>query len=86
VLTALSWTDIATYSFVLVFAVRNSVLYLIQQKRWDNIYLTAFYVLTISIAILRIYYFFCSLKELGFERDDNNDKYTLWFQRRITEA
>ena len=73
VLTAFSWTDIATYSFVLVFAVRNSVMYLIQQKRWDNVYLTAFYVLTILIAILRIYYFWCSLKELEYEKDNNEE-------------
>jgi len=56
VTVAVCWFDIASYGFVLVFAVHNSVRYLIRQKRWDNVFLLAFYVLTILIAIFRLIY------------------------------
>ena len=45
---------LCTYSFVLVFAIRNSYKYLYKMKKWNQFYLTSFYALTIMIAVNRL--------------------------------
>ena len=57
VMMSVCWFDILTYSGVLIFAVRNSYRYLIQQKRYREFHLTLFYILTVLIAVFRIIFF-----------------------------
>jgi len=63
-LKGLTWLDLVLFFLMLLFAIRNTVVYLIQKQKWKNFYLTAFYILTISLAIERIMYFGSSLKAL----------------------
>ena len=43
-----------TYSFVLVFAIRNSYKYVYKMKNYSQIYFTSFYVLTVIICVSRL--------------------------------
>ena len=47
-------------------------------------YLLAFYILTILIAILRLYYMYCGLRELGYKREGNKTEQELWQNIQLT--
>ena len=57
ILAVLSYFNICTYSYMLVFACRNAWIYLHKQRRRENPYLIAFYIFAIIIALCRISYF-----------------------------
>lgn len=46
--------DVLTYTYLLIFAVINTVMFLIKQDKWKVFYISVFYVLTILLALLRI--------------------------------
>ena len=75
-LTAWQWIDFVTFGVMLGLALHNSVRYLVIQGRWNNIYLVAFYTLTILVAIIRMYYFFCEFKLFRTEEANN-----IWFKQ-----
>jgi len=54
---------------MLVYALYNSYQFLIVQKLWNKFYLTPFYLLTITIAVLRIVYFFNNFLNYNYQRE-----------------
>jgi len=58
---------------MLVYALYNSHQFLIVQKLWNNFYLTPFYLLTITIAVLRIVYFFNNFLNYNYQRETFTD-------------
>ena len=53
---ALLYIDIGTYTFVLVYAVRNTYKYLIRQRRYKEFHLSVFYSFSVVISVARICY------------------------------
>src|SRR6056300_1340076 len=53
-LLAISVLNVLTFSFVLGFAVRNIVMYLIHRGRWQKHYLKMMYIYTVTVCCSRI--------------------------------
>ena len=82
-LITMSGIDIVQYAFVLGFALRNTIKYLIKQKKYTDLYLTVFYVLTILIALCRVIFFAAHMHLARFPdypeflQDEKLDKVTV---------
>ena len=51
--------DLAAYTGLLFFGVKNTIRYVIRMGKWDNFFVTMFYLFTLSVAFSRILYFAC---------------------------
>jgi len=56
VLDFLTWINIAAYTFVLLFDIRNAAKYLVMQGKWRKFFMTTFYLFTFVVATGRIIY------------------------------
>jgi len=61
---------------MLVYALYNSYQFLIVQKLWNNFYLTPFYLFSITIAVLRIDYFFHNFMTYDYQREALTDTWS----------
>jgi len=76
VLVVWTFIDMVMYSITLVYAIHNTVKYIVIQKRCHNFFLVDFYVLTILISATRIVFFICECKQT--DQVDLTDGYWFW--------
>jgi len=55
----LLWIDLAAYTGLLFFGVKNTIRYVIRMGKWEHFFMVMFYFFSISVAISRILYFVC---------------------------
>jgi len=69
----LLWIDLAAYTGLLFFGVKNTFRYVIRMGKWQHFFMVTFYFFTISVAISRILYFACEyMRNRDWEGSDKH--------------
>ena len=55
----LLWIDVAAYTGLFFFGVKNTIRYVIRMGKWDTFFVAMFYLFTLALSFSRILYFAC---------------------------
>ena len=55
----LLWIDVAVYTGLFFFGVKNTIRYVIRMGKWEHFFVAMFYFFTLAVALSRIIYFAC---------------------------